>query len=74
MYANAHSLPLGLQLPSPAALRVESTMNTALPPSAVTPIAMRSGEDWFGSMSSFSMPLIRRVRPLAVKVTSTTYL
>ena len=72
--AKAHSASLGLQRPSPAALSVESTRNTAFEPLGVTPMKISSGAVWFGSMSSFSMPLMRRVWPLAVKVRSTTYL
>src|SRR5215204_3344759 len=74
MNAKAHSASLGRQRPSPAAVSVESTRNTASEPWGVTPMKIRSGELWFGSMSSFSSPLMCRVRPLAVKVMSTTYL
>ena len=63
--AKAHSASLGLQRPSPAASSVESTRNTASEPLGVTPMKISSGEFWLGSMSSFSMPLMCRVRPLA---------
>ena len=74
MTAKAHSSALGWQRPSPAAVSVESTRNTASEPFGVTPMKIRSGEAWLGSMSSFSSPFSRRVRPLELKVTSTTYL
>ena len=41
MKANAHSLALGLQRPSPVALRLESTRNTASEPLGVTPMKIR---------------------------------